>query len=301
LDLTIESIMPKQLAIFLGLTIASVSAILMVSIGSWKVASDMGSSLNQPTQVPSTTELERSPFVVRGGAQLVLQVNPTTDHPIVSKTDLEAVQQVIKSRIDSLGVKAPMVQLQGNDRLLVQLPGVKDASQAKRVLSRTAQLELREQKVGTETQLSTALTRLRELGRTKSDSRDVEKQLAVIDKLFDRAVLFGSHIKNATPESGFSNNWEVVIEFDQVGADIFTAITKRLAGTGRSIGVFLDNYLITNPTVGRQYTNNGITGGKASIGSQFTAEQASDLAIQLKSGALPLPLAVIESRVVLPK
>jgi preprotein translocase subunit SecD len=293
--------MPKQLAIFLGLIIASIATVLMASNGSWQVSSDRSSTLNQPTQVSSTTELERSPFAVKGGAQLVLQVKPTIDHPIVSKADLVAVQQVIKSRIDSLGVKAPMVQLQGNDQLLVQLPGVKDASQAKRVLGRTAQLELREQKVGTETQLSTALTRLRELGRTKSDSRDVEKQLAVIDKLFDKAVLSGRHIRNATTESGSSNNWEVVIEFDQVGADIFTAITKRLAGTGRSIGVFLDNYLITNPTVGRQYTNNGITGGKASIGSQFTAEQASDLAIQLKSGALPLPLAVIESRVVLPK
>ncbi len=287
--------MNQKLAIFLGLVIAMMAAILSFGV------LGVGRSSQPSSQATPTMETERSPFSVSGGAQLVLQVQPTIDHPIVSKADLAAVQQVIKSRIDSLGIKAPMVQLQGNDRLLVQLPGVKDASQANRVLGRTAQLEFREQKVGTETQLSTALTRLRELGRTKSDSRDVEKQLAVIDKLFDKVIISGSHIKNATPDSGFSNNWEVVIEFDQVGADIFTAMTKRLAGTGRSIGVFLDNYLISTPTVAPQYANNGIAGGKASISGQFTAETATNLAIQLKSGTLPLPLEVIENRIIPPK
>jgi preprotein translocase subunit SecD len=293
--------MPKQLAIFLGLTIASVSAILMASIGSWRVASDRSSTLNQPTQVPSTTELERSPFAVKGGAQLVLQVNPTTDHPIVSKTDLEAVQKIIKNRLDGLGISAPMVEQQVGNRLLVQLPGVKDASQAKRVLGRTAQLELREQKAGTEHQLSAALTLLKELQSHKTDPKKIEQQQAEISKLFDPAIITGGQIKNASSESGFNNSWEVVVEFDQVGATAFTELTKRIAGTGRSIGVFLDQTLITTPAVGAQYAVNGITGGKAAIGSNFTAKTANDLVVQLRSGSLPLPVKIIENRTVPPK
>jgi preprotein translocase subunit SecD len=291
--------MPKQLAIFLGFT-ASIAAILMASNGSWQVASDRSSTLNQPTQVPSTTELERSPFAVKGGTQLVLQVKPTIDHPIVSKADLVAVQQVIKNRIDGLGISAPMVTQQVGNRLLVQLPGVKDSKQAKKVLGGTAQLEFREQKAGTEQQLSAALALLKELQSHKTDPKKIEQQQDEIGKLFDPAIITGGQIKNATSESGSNNNWEVAIEFDQVGAAAFTELTKRLAGTGRSIGVFLDNDPISTPAVDAKFAATGITGGKAVISGNFTAETATELALQFRSGSLPLPVQIIESRTVPP-
>jgi preprotein translocase subunit SecD len=293
--------MPKQLAIFLGFT-ASIAAILMASNGSWQVASDRSSTLNQPTQVPSTTELERSPFAVKGGTQLILQVKPTIDHPIVTKTDLEAVQKIIKNRLDGLGILAPMVEQQVGNRILVQLPGVQeDQYQVARVLGTKAQLEFREQKAGTEQQLSTAWKLLKELQRHKTDPKKIEQQQAEIAKLFGPAIITGGQIKNATAESGSNNNWEVIIEFDQSGAIAFTDLTKRLAGTGRVIGVFLDHDLISTPAVGTQYAANGITGGKAAIGSNFTAKTANDLVVQLRSGSLPLPVKIIENRTVPPK
>lgn len=97
-----------------------------------------------------------------------------------------------------------------------------------------------------------------------------------------------------------SNRWEVVIEFDSEGAAKFTDLSRTMAGTGRSIGIFLDSRLISYPIVNVRYADTGITGGIAVISGNFDAESASDLAIQLRGGALPLPVEVAETRTVGP-
>ncbi|NEP16461.1 MAG: protein translocase subunit SecD, partial [Leptolyngbya sp. SIO4C1] len=97
---------------------------------------------------------------------------------------------------------------------------------------------------------------------------------------------------------GTSNAWEVVLEFNDEGGDLFAQLTRDIAGTGRSIGIFLDNDLISAPVVDVQYAQTGITGGSAVISGNFTAESARDLEIQLRGGALPLPVEVVENRTV---
>ncbi|WP_373540631.1 protein translocase subunit SecD [Chamaesiphon sp.] len=250
---------------------------------------------------------------LQGGSQLTIQVKPTPDHPDITPSDLDAVQKVIENRINGLGVSEALIQSAGNNQILVQLPGVNDPQQAERVLGGTAQLEFREQKAGTEGQLGAELAVLKEakdkqavLKKSKSTDKQaiaqiqttIEQQYTEIDKLFDKAAITGKQLKRANPEPVAAGAWEVSIEFDNAGGDAFAKLTKSLAGTGRSIGVFLDNDPISTPTVGAQFAATGITGGKAVITGNFTTEAANDLAVQLRGGSLPVPVEIVENRTV---
>jgi preprotein translocase subunit SecD len=90
----------------------------------------------------------------------------------------------------------------------------------------------------------------------------------------------------------------VGIRFDKEGGDKFAELTKRLAGTGRSIGIFLDNVLISAPIVGVEHAQTGIQGGGATITGNFDAKAATELAIQIKGGSLPVPIEIVENRTV---
>jgi preprotein translocase subunit SecD len=90
----------------------------------------------------------------------------------------------------------------------------------------------------------------------------------------------------------------VLLEFKPEGAEKFTQLTRDLAGTERPLGIFLDDVLISAPIVGPEFARTGITGGTAVITGNFTVETATDLAVKLKAGALPVPIQVIENRTV---
>lgn len=252
---------------------------------------------------------------LRGGAQLTIQVKPTEQIQQIRAEDLSAVQRVIENRINALGVSEPVVQTAGSDRILVQLPGVTDPEQAERVLGGTAQLEFREQKQGTEQdfallsqqrqQLELQLAILRETDRAanKEEIAKIQEQLqqsneAIVD-LFQSVGLTGKNLQDARPQPTQAGNlWEVAIRFDDEGGKKFAELTKNLAGTGRSIGIFLDNELISAPVVGAEFANTGIAGGSAVITGNFTLESANDLAIQIRGGSLPFPVEVVENRTV---
>jgi len=250
---------------------------------------------------------------LQGGSQLTIQVKPTIEHPNITQLDLDAVQKVIENRINGLGVSEALIQSAGNNQILVQLPGVSDPQQAERVLGGTAQLEFREQKAGTEGQLGAESAVLRAakdqqiiFRKTKSTDKQaiaanqaaIEQQYAEISKLFDKAVITGKQLTNASPQPLSADSWEVALEFDRAGGEAFAKMTKSLAGTGRSIGVFLDNDPISTPTVGPTFAGTGITGGKAVITGNFTTETAQNLAVQLRGGSLPVPVEIVENRVV---
>jgi preprotein translocase subunit SecD len=249
---------------------------------------------------------------LRGGSQLTIQVKPSEDVKKIDEKVLEGVQRVIENRVNGLGVSEPIVQTVGNDQLLVQLPGVSDPQQAERVLGGTAQLEFRKQKPGTEAQVRIEEQLRQELLAKQADLRKsgdpqaVQENQAALDRsneatvaLFERTGLTGKNLKDAFAEpTGASNGWNVALRFDTRGAELFAQLTKDLAGTGRSIGIFLDNRLISAPIVGPEHAQTGITGGSAVIQGNFTAEASNDLAIQLRGGALPVPVEVVENRTV---
>jgi len=207
---------------------------------------------------------------LRGGSQLTLLAKPTAEVPKVTAEVLQGVKAVIEQRVNGLGVAEATVQAKGTDQLLIQLPGVKDPDRAIKLLGDTAQLDFREQ-VGTE---ASGLPQWKKTGLT------------------------GGDLKKSTPQSTQGQSWDVALEFTPRGGDLFAKLTGNIGGTGRRLGIFLDNKLVSAPTVGPEFAGKGITGGRAVITGTFTAQEAADTATKLNAGALPVPVEVIENRTV---
>jgi preprotein translocase subunit SecD len=245
---------------------------------------------------------------LQGGAQLTLQVKTTPEVKQITPAVLEAVQRVVEGRINSLGVSEAVVQTVGNDQLLVQLPGVHDPQQAERVLGGTAQLDFRRQKPGTDVQQIQRLYLLREQlvalrQQPNTDPQQLQKDLqqtdAALAAFYEPTGLTGKNLKDAVAQPlPAGNQWQVAIRFDAEGGKKFAELTQSIAGTGRTLGIFLDNTLISFPTVSAEFAAAGITGGAAVITGNFTAESAQDLAVQLRGGALPVPVEIVENRTV---
>lgn len=253
---------------------------------------------------------------LRGGAQLTIEVQPTKEIPQIDNDSLVAVKTVIENRVNALGVSEPFVQTAGEDKVVVQLPGVTDPSQAERILGGTAQLEFQQQRPGTEgefqaeytikRQLDAELDSLRRSGASPENSDRLEELLKAKEEsnkallaLFEPMGLTGKNLTDARPSPNQSGTaWEVALRFDEEGGQKFAELTQAVAGTGRSLGVFLDNDLISAPVVGVEFANTGITGGAAVITGNFTIDTANDLAVQLRGGSLPFPVEVVENRTV---
>ncbi|MBD2100223.1 protein translocase subunit SecD [Leptolyngbya sp. FACHB-261] len=249
---------------------------------------------------------------LQGGSQITLQARTTPQVPKLTPEVMEGVKSVMEQRVNGLGVTEASIQLSGNDQLLVQLPGVKDPDEAERVLGGTAQLEFRRQKPGTEAEFR-ALAQIRAELQAQQESLRASKNETAIQEnrealqkngesflnLFESIGLSGKNLTGAravAPSQG--QTWSVAIEFDAEGGQKFAQLTKEIAGTGRSIGIFLDNQPISYPIVDAQYATTGISGGRAEINGRFTTEEAAALSIQLRAGSLPVPVQVVENRTV---
>ena len=267
--------------------------------------------------IASITVLSRIPIRLgldlRGGSQLTIQLQTSEEVPTIDERVMEGVLKIVENRVNALGVSESVVQSLGLDQILVQLPGVNDPEQAERVLGGTAQLDFREQvqsteqQLGIEYQVQRQLLVEQELLKNSEDQEAIEKNLQSIEttnqaiaQLFKEPTIKGQDLRDAMaePEAPGSNNWNVVLRFTSEGGQKFAELTKNLAGTGRSIGIFLDNKLLSAPTVSVEFAETGITGGNAVIQGRFTPEQANDLAVQLRGGALPVSVEIVENRTV---
>lgn len=248
---------------------------------------------------------------LQGGSQLTLQVQTTQEVPEITPEKLEGVRQVVENRVNELGVSESVVQTVGEDQLLVQLPGVSDPQEAERVLGGTAQLDFRAQRPGTEAQLGVEFQvrqslLIEQLSLQNGEDQEaiarnqeaIERSNQAIAELFDRTGLTGNQLQNAYTQPVAANAYEVVLVFNQQGAEGFAALTREVAGTGRSLGIFLDERLLSAPVVDARYAETGISGGTASITGGFSAQQATELSVQLRGGALPVPVEVVENRTV---
>ncbi|XWK87757.1 MAG: hypothetical protein U7127_26805 [Phormidium sp.] len=178
-----------------------------------------------------------------------------------------------------------------------------------RVLAYTVQLEFRREinKPEIQTQLQARRTELiqlklkqaqleqtnngAEIARISEQIKQKEQEIKeLLYQLYESVGLTEKNVKNAfaTPDKT-NNSWDVTIEFDREGAEKFAQLTKSVAGTGRSIGIFLNNELISSPIVDAQYAETGILGGRAVITGNFTAKSADELAMQLRGGNSAIP------------
>lgn len=175
-----------------------------------------------------------------------------------NKVTPEAITQVInimQKRVNEMGLTEPIIQREGSNRIIIELPGEKDPQKAIDTIGKTAVLQFKDEE-----------------GNVR---------------------LTGEDLKDAKEQLGQNKQPLVSLKFSDEGGKKFADLTA--ANVGRHIGIYLDGEMLTNPVV-----NEAITGGAAVITGQRTLEEAKDLAILLRSGALPVKMSVLEVRTVGP-
>jgi preprotein translocase subunit SecD len=249
------------------------------------------------------------------GLQNYTQITLASQSETELDTDtLEATEAVLAERLTNLGIEeAEILSGQDNpDHILIRLPADVDAEATADVFANTGQLSLRAQKPDTEDALAANIETLQRLlveqdtlkqTNKSTEAKALQPQInelrADIIELYEPTELTGELISDAQAVlmSGF-NTWEISVWFNDEGAEKFAQQTQAIAGTGRTIGIFIDDVLLSTPTVDVAYAEAGIKGGQAIISGNFTAEAAKALEAQLKSGALPIELEMVDIEVV---
>ena len=194
-------------------------------------------------------------------------------------SSLEQSLEIVRRRIDEVGTNEPTIIRRGNDRILVELPGLEDPNRVKKLLGKTANLTFRLVSEGEDVFGSEVL-----YYENSEDSLSVSK----------RVIISGDNLINAQPSLDNQTNQTVVnFTFDRVGAKKFGRTTSN--SVGKRIAIILDNKVISAPVV-----QEPILTGNGQISGDFTFQSATDLALMLRSGALPAPLTIIEERTVGP-
>lgn len=191
--------------------------------------------------------------------------------------------ETIRRRIDATGTQEPTIQKQGMDRILVQLPGVDDPTRVKNIIGKTAKLTFHMVHPGND--VAGAKQKLPVGTKILPDYNPENKREYVIKK---RVRLSGDNLLQANMTMQ-QNQPAVSFKFDRTGAKKFGAITKE--NVGKPFAIVLDGKVISAPNI-----NEPILGGSGVISGSFTVQEATDLALLLKSGALPAPMKVLEER-----
>lgn len=216
------------------------------------------------------------------------------DH--IKKLATRQALETIRNRIDQFGVSEPDIRLQGEKRILIQLPGVKDTERAKNLIGKTALLEF---KLVDETHDVNAARNgniplgseiLTQITKSSDTNREI-KSYFLIKK---QTLLTGANLTDARVQidSQFNEPY-VSITFDKKGGRIFAEITEE--NVKKRLAIVLDNHVYSAPVIQEK-----IGGGEARITGNFTMEEARDLAIALRAGALPAPVKILEERTVGP-
>jgi preprotein translocase subunit SecD len=214
----------------------------------------------------------------------------------IRKMAVAQALETIRNRIDQFGVSEPDIRPEGEDRILIQLPGVKDPQRAIDLIGKTAQLEfklvaedvsVRDAKDGK----APAGTRVYPMSRFDSATGRSSTEDIVLK---DRSLMTGEYITNAQVQIDTQYNTPYVsLEFDAQGARLFERISEE--NIKKRLAIVLDGTVYSAPVI-----QDKISGGRATITGSFTMEEARDLAIVLRAGALPAPVKILEQRTVGP-
>jgi preprotein translocase subunit SecD len=219
---------------------------------------------------------------LQGGSHLVYQADFANIGDADRNDALNSVRDTIERRVNSFGVSEPLVQVQGKDQIVVELPGIDDVNKAIEQIGQTPLLEFRTQ------------------GAPKSQEATVGADGKVnLDPIaaagWEPTGLSGKQLEKATADiqaagsGSISREVVVRLQFDAEGTKLFSDLTS--ANVGKQIAIFLDGEVLSAPTV-----QTAITNGEAIITGNFTAETAKDLATRLNSGALPVPIKLVSQQ-----
>ncbi len=216
---------------------------------------------------------------------LVLEFNDSYIKEFYSSLILQSLE-IIRKRIDELGTNEPIIQIQGKQRILVQLPGLKDPDRIKSLLGKTAKMNFR---LVDEKNMNLVNEKKYFIGSEVIKHSNLEANF-VIKK---RVGVSGDNLVDASASVDQFNRPIVSIRFDSVGSRKFADLTSK--NVGKRFAIVLDNSVISAPVI-----QEPIPTGNAQISGNFTFDTANDLAILLRAGALPAPISIIEERTVGP-
>ncbi|MEN8253532.1 MAG: protein translocase subunit SecD [Patescibacteria group bacterium] len=253
--------------------------ILILSLLSAWISLPENSPLGSPTinfsffgkHVYKKFELKKG-LDIQGGVQVILQAQMAEIAPEDRDQAMESAREIIARRVDMYGVSEPVIQTskKGDEyRLIVELAGVEDASEALKLIGTTAQLDFR-------------------LQNEEINPVATESAVAFLSQ-FSETGLGGSMLKRSTVQFDQQGQPIVSLEFTPEGRDLFADITK--ANTGQVLGIFLDGFPLMMPVI-----QTAILDGRAIISGNFDLEEAKNLSIQLNAGALPVSIKVLEQR-----
>jgi len=194
--------------------------------------------------------------------------------------------EIVRRRIDETGVAEALIARQGQNRILVQLPGVEDPARIKDLLGRTARMTFHLLDENANPQASTPPPGTMFLPSDRGQERYAVRRRVEVD---------GANLSDArAAQDTRTGEWVVNFTFDSVGTRRFADVTRQ--NVGRPFAIVLDEKVITAPVI-----REPITGGRGQISGSFNAQGATDLAVLLRAGALPAPLTVVEERTVGPE
>ena len=245
--------------------------------------------LSQPLGGLLGSSGQRSLEVNDAGGGLIRLTVPQAAITERIRQTIEQSIQIVERRINQLGTVEPLIQRQGTDRILVQVPGLQDPTELKRILGQTAKMEFR--MVDSSVPPDQA-----QQGRVPADSELLMSELSPkIPYVIKKQVLVsGGDLTDAQPGFDQRTNEPIVsFRFNTSGSRKFAQATSE--NVGQPFAIVLDNKVISAPVI-----REPITGGSGQISGNFTVQAANELALLLRAGALPAPLTVIEERTVGP-
>jgi protein-export membrane protein SecD len=279
-------------------TISLVSVILLVAVALYIVLPvDHPAWLERSRSTDPTAPREfldlRLGLDLRGGSQVLLE----TDLPegrTLAEGDINAAKAIVENRVNGLGVAEAIVQAQGENRIIVELPGINNADQAVETIRSTGQLEfvdpggspLSAGMIINTNNHPDAIARAQD-GLASGDIDP--SQIPYPDQVFN-TVMTGDVLANAMAAIDQFNQWRINFTLTSEGSNQFLEYTS--SHIGQPMAIVLDGRVLSAPTI------NGAISGNGEISGQFTQQEAESLAIQMRYGALPVPLKVADIRTI---
>lgn len=236
-------------------------------------------------------DMEVVPAVDEGGfVNMQLRINEKEAQVRKDRAVAQALE-TIRNRIDQFGVSEPVIQREGIDHIVVQLPGIKDPKRAIELIGKTARLEFKlvDESVNPATAATTGMPEDAEIlyeKRTDPTTGAVSETPLAVKK---KAIITGDLLTDAQIRIDSQYNQPyVAIDFNSTGARLFDQVTA--ANVGKRFAIVLDNNVYSAPVIRER-----ISGGSAQISGSFTEKEAADLAIVLRAGSLPAPVKILQN------
>jgi preprotein translocase subunit SecD len=235
---------------------------------------------------------------LQGGTQVLLQAAPPPGQTVTSD-DMEAAKTTVERRVNGLGVTEPLVQLEGNNRIIVELPGISNPDAAVQTIRSTGQLEFVEFGPANSTNgAPTSWPNIQQGVYVRTNDSNHPPSSAITNTVKDpypnqvfKTIMTGRYLSQVGTQLNSSGQPNIAFQLSSDGAKIFGDYTT--AHVGDVLGIVLDNIVLSAPRI-----NSAIPDGSGIIEGSFTLDEANNLAVQMRYGSLPVPLDVVDRRTI---